>query len=172
MGYPEQAAPRLQKSIVYQNTGINQIFVKFALLTLLLLAGISSAKAADGSMSETFVVGNDRGGFIRDRLIELRNLRASGRRVEIRGNICYSTCTMLLGLPKTCISPDTTFGFHGPTKSGKRLAPDRFEYFSRVISQYYPAPLQSWYMSTGRNRLRGMHRIKGSEIIRMGIQEC
>jgi len=172
MGYPEQAALRLQISTACQNAGIGQIFIKLALLTLLLLAGISTAQAGGASTGDAIIVGNDRGGFIRDRLIELRNLRASGRRVEIRGNICYSTCTMLLGLPKTCISPDTTFGFHGPTKSGKRLAPDRFEYFSRVISQYYPAPLQSWYMSTGRNRLRGMHRIKGAEIIRMGIREC
>ena len=143
----------------------------FAKVGVLVLVGCGAAQAGS-STGPAYVVGNDRGGFIYDRLVELKNLRASGRRVEIRGNICYSTCTMLLGLPETCISPKTTFGFHGPTKSGKRLDPKQFEYFSRVISQYYPAPLQSWYMETGRNRLRGMHRIRGAAIIRMGIDAC
>lgn len=172
MEYQEQAVLRSQTNVANQKVGITQTITNCILLTLVLLAGFSSAQAGNAPASRAYIVGNDRGGFIRDRLIELRDLRASGRNVEIRGKICYSTCTMLLGLPKTCISPDTTFGFHGPTKSGKRLAPDRFEYFSRVISQYYPAPLQSWYMSTGRTRLRGMYRIKGAEIVRMGIRAC
>jgi len=171
MGYPEQVVSRPQSFITWKNVGTNKGFIKFALLAVMALAS-PGPTLAGGSVGTAYVVGNDRGGFLRDRLIELRNLRGSGRRVEIRGNICYSTCTMLLGLPKTCISPDTTFGFHGPSKSGRRLKPERFEHFSRVIAQYYPATLQSWYMSTGRNRINGMHRIRGSEIIRMGIQAC
>ena len=172
MGYPEQAALRPQISVAWRNAGIKGLFFKVVLLAAMSLAGPGTAQAADASRAGAYVVNNDRGGFIRNRLIELRNLRASGRRVEIRGNICYSTCTMLLGLPQTCISPDTTFGFHGPSKMGLRLKPKQFEYFSQVIAQYYPAPLQSWYMSTGRNRINGVHRIRGSEIIRMGIRAC
>lgn len=172
MGYPEQVALRPQRSIASQTAGLKRVIFTTALVAGLFMAGINGAEAGGASTGNAYVVGNDRGGFIRDRLIELRNLRASGRRVEIRGNICYSTCTMLLGLPQTCISPDTTFGFHGPSKLGRRLPPDRFEYFSRVISQYYPAPLQSWYMTTGRNRITGMHRIKGAEIIRLGARAC
>jgi hypothetical protein len=172
MRYPEQAALRSQTSIAWQNTGINRIFIKFVLLAALSLAGLGAAQADGVTKAGAYVVGNDRGGFIRNRLIELRNLRASGRHVEIRGNICYSTCTMLLGLPQTCISPDTTFGFHGPSNMGMPLNPKQFEYYSQVIAQYYPAPLQSWYMSTGRKRIYGLHRIRGSEIIRMGIRAC
>ncbi|WP_425045985.1 hypothetical protein [Primorskyibacter sp. S87] len=119
-----------------------------------------------------YVVGNDRGGYIKDRLYELRNLRASGQPVEIRGKVCYSTCTMLLGLPNTCISPNTEFGFHGPKLNGKPLPPDRFEYFSQVIAQYYPQPLRDWYMKTGRNRLHRAYKIKGKRIIAMGIRAC
>lgn len=171
MGSPEQVALRLRVNIARQDTDIKKGCIGLIFLAVVVLAGFNPARAG-GSTDGAYVVGNDRGGFLRDRLIELRNLRASGRRVEIRGRICYSTCTMLLGLPQTCISPDTTFGFHGPSKSGNRLSPERFEYFSRVISQYYPAPLRSWYMTTGRNRIKGMHRIRGSEIIRMGIRAC
>ena len=139
-----------------------------AVTTSLGIGGLDARAAGQSA----YVVQNDRGGFIRDRLIQLRNLRASGRRVEIRGRICYSTCTMLLGLPNTCISPDTQFGFHGPSKNGRRLAPDRFEYYSRVIAQYYPSQLNDWYMKTGRKRINGVHRIKGQDIIQMGIEAC
>ena len=171
MGYSEQVALRPQISVALKKVTLGEIFFKFAVLIVFLLAGIGQARAKDTS-PDVYVVNNDRGGSIRDRLIELRNLRASGQRVEIRGEICFSTCTMLLGLPQTCISPNTTFGFHGPSKSGKQLKPDRFEYFSRVISQYYPVPLQTWYMSTGRNRISRMYRIKGTEIVRMGVRAC
>ncbi|WP_127749880.1 hypothetical protein [Parasedimentitalea marina] len=133
------------------------------------LLGMSSQAYAS---LQPYVVGNDRGGFIRDRLIEMRNLRASGQPVEIRGAVCYSTCTMLLGLPQTCISPNTVFGFHGPSKNGRKMAPDRYEYYSQVIAQYYPAPLKDWYLKKGRKRINGVHRIKGAEIIRMGARAC
>lgn len=145
-----------------------------ALLSALIIVGTLGFDTTDAraASQSSYVVQNDRGGLIRDRLVELRNLRASGQRVEIRGQICYSTCTILLGLPNTCISPETQFGFHGPSKNGRQLAPDRFEYYSRVIAQYYPKQLNSWYMKTGRNRIKGVHRIKGRDIIQMGIKAC
>lgn len=133
--------------------------------------GISGTVAKAAGQS-AYVVRNDRGGFIRDRLVELHNLRESGRRVEIRGRVCYSTCTMFLGLPNTCISPRTQFGFHGPSKNGRRLAPDRFDHYSRVIAQHYPNQLNDWYMETGRKRIDGVHHIKGRDIIQMGIKAC
>lgn len=121
---------------------------------------------------QTYVVGSDRGGYLHDRLIELSNLQQRGVRVEIRGKVCYSTCTMFLGLPGACVDPATTFGFHGPSRGGRRLTQEKFDYFSRVMAQYYPAPLQSWFMAEGRNRISGVHKIKGSEIIRMGVPAC
>ncbi|WP_254429848.1 hypothetical protein [Ruegeria atlantica] len=120
----------------------------------------------------SMVVKSDRGGYLHDRLIELENLQRNGIRVEIRGRVCYSTCTMFLGLPGTCVDPNTTFGFHGPSRSGRRLAPADFEYFSQVMADYYPEPLRKWFMDKGRNRINGVHKIKGSEIIRLGIPAC
>ena len=124
------------------------------------------------SAQQTYVVGSDRGGYLHDRLIELKNLKRSGVRVEIRGRVCYSTCTMFLGLPGACVDPNTTFGFHGPSRSGRRLAQEKFDYFSRVMADFYPEPLKAWFMAEGRNRISGIYKVKGSEIIRMGVKAC
>lgn len=121
---------------------------------------------------QPYVVGNDRGGYLHDRLIELSNLERNKVQVEIRGRVCYSTCTMFLGLPGTCVNPDTVFGFHGPSSSGRRLAKQEFDYFSRVMAEYYPLPLKNWFMAEGRNRISGVYKVKGSQIIAMGIPAC
>lgn len=121
---------------------------------------------------QAYVVGSDRGGYLHDRLIELNNLQRNNVRVEIRGRVCYSTCTMFLGLPGACVDPQTTFGFHGPSRSGRRLAQKDFDYFSQVMADYYPKPLKEWFMAEGRNRTSGVYKIKGSQIIRMGVPAC
>lgn len=121
---------------------------------------------------QSYVVGSDRGGYLHDRLVELGNLQRNNVRVEIRGRVCYSTCTMFLGLPGACVDPNTTFGFHGPSRSGRRMAQADFDYFSQVMANYYPKPLSDWFMAEGRNRISGIYKIKGSEIIRMGVPAC
>lgn len=118
------------------------------------------------------IVGNDYGGSVRDRLIELRDLRATGQRVEIRGRHCYSTCTMLLSLPNACISPRTRFGFHGPSRSGRHLSPEDFEFFSQLIARHYPQKLQDWYLQTGRNRIQGLYKLSGRTLIKLGAKAC
>jgi hypothetical protein len=146
------------------------------LAAILSLSPITSktaeAQTTVSAQSGAVIVGNDRGGFIRQRLRDLRSIRASGRAVEIRGNICYSTCTMYLGLPNTCVSRGTTFGFHGPSIMGVPMQSQDFETVSRIISSYYPEPLRNWYMTEARYRLNGVHRVSASEIIAMGIREC
>ncbi|OIQ38960.1 MAG: hypothetical protein BM558_11940 [Roseobacter sp. MedPE-SW] len=140
--------------------------------TLGLSALLLPLETANAAQRATYVVGNDRGGYLHDRLIELGNLQRNGTRVQIRGNICYSTCTMFLGLSGTCVNPNTTFGFHGPSKSGRRLAPQKFEYFSQVMANHYPTQLRDWFMREGRHRISGVYKIKGSELIRMGVKSC
>lgn len=121
---------------------------------------------------QIYVVRSDHGGYLHERLAELRNLQRSGVRVEIRGQVCYSTCTMFLGLPGTCIDPGTTFGFHGPSRNGQRLTQKDFDYFSQVIANHYPEPLRAWFMAEGRNQISGIHKVKGSKIIDMGVPAC
>lgn len=73
-------------------------------------------------------------GFLRERLLQIGELQKQNRPVEIRGAICFSTCTVFIGLPNTCISPNTTFGFHGPSSNGRALDPLMFNRASRVIA--------------------------------------
>ncbi|PRY73873.1 hypothetical protein [Marivita geojedonensis] len=124
------------------------------------------------AQSAAFVVGNDRGGIVGDRAAEIRRLKSAGRRVEIRGRICLSSCTMYLGAGDVCVDPETRFGFHGPSYYGQPLAPQHFEYWSEVIADHYPKPLKDWFMSTARYRMNGYHTIKGAELIRLGTPEC
>lgn len=118
------------------------------------------------------IIQNDRGGLLTDRIHQLRKLVTSQAPVEIRGEVCHSTCTMLLGLPDVCVSPDTRFGFHGPSKSGAPLKPEVFERASRVIASFYPNDLRDWYMSSARYRIAEHEEKTGAELIEFGIPRC
>ncbi|MFY0634834.1 MAG: hypothetical protein JXQ91_13565 [Vannielia sp.] len=133
---------------------------------------LQGASAAPVNVAPTVIVGNDRGGFIRARLKELREIRDSGQRVEIRGKVCFSTCTMYLGADDVCISPKTTFGFHGPAMAIGRMTQAQFDYTSRVIASHYPPSIAQWYMAEGRTRITGFYRMKGEQLIRLGIESC
>lgn len=121
-----------------------------AVLAAIALGSVTPAHAQT-SQSAAFVVGNDRGGVVGTRAIQIQRLKAAGRRVEIRGRICLSSCTMFLGAGNVCVHPDTRFGFHGPSYYGRPLLPSQFEYWSEVLASHYPEPVAQWYMSTGRH---------------------
>ena len=79
---------------------------------------------------------------------------------------------MFLGLPQTCVSPETEFGFHGPSSYGKPLSPAIFDQASQIIVDHYPDGLKAWYMDKARHELRRMYRLPGSEMIRIGVAAC
>lgn len=79
---------------------------------------------------------------------------------------------MFLGLPQTCIEGTTRFGFHGPSKNGRRLSARDFDYWSAVIAGHYPEPLRNWYMTTARSRISGYHEMTGQKLIALGLQAC
>jgi len=147
-----------------------------AIGTITCFASVQGASAQTGTrvalQSTPVIVGNDRGGLLRERLRQLGRLRKSNQPIRITGGICYSTCTMFLGLPQTCISPDTTFGFHGPSSCVRPLDPATFNRASELIASYYPHALKTWYMQTGRFKINSMYKVKGRHIIAMGIRAC
>jgi len=118
------------------------------------------------------VVQNDRGGVVSRRAQEIAKIQSQGQRVEIRGGVCLSSCTMYLGSGDVCVDPDTKFGFHGPSYYGKPLKSEEFEYWSEVISSYYPKNLRNWYMTKGRYKLDGYYTLYGAQLIQMGIPQC
>ena len=118
-----------------------------------------------------FVVQSDRGGWIVQRSKKIRDLSATGQRVELRGS-CLSACTMYLSLPSACISPSATFGFHGPTRNGQQLSKREFDYFSRILADNYKEPLRSWFMTEARYRTVGYYKFTGAQLISMGYSRC
>ncbi|NDV02794.1 hypothetical protein [Pseudoroseicyclus tamaricis] len=156
------------------NLGRRALAVATVKLCLALGAAFSiSANEATAQVSyPPLVVGDDLGGLVDTRARFVRQLKQSGQRVEIRGNICYSACTLYLGASNVCISPATTFGFHGPSSYGLPLSPERFEHWSNVMAEFYREPLRSWFMSDARHLRIAMRRISGEQLIRMGYRSC
>lgn len=128
--------------------------------------------SAATSSSAIMIIGNDQGGLVSRRAAEISRILAQGTHVEIRGQVCYSACTMYLGMPDTCVLPQTSFGFHGPSHYGRQLSARDFEYWSQVIASHYPAPLRSWYLAEGRTRISDYFTITGTELIRLGVRQC
>jgi hypothetical protein len=121
---------------------------------------------------QVIVIGNDMGGIVGSRADEIERINASGARVEIRGDVCISSCTMYLGVGDVCVSPDTDFGFHGPSFFGADLPEREFEYWSRVIANHYNAPLRDWFMREARYRNFRPYTLSGEELIRIGYTSC
>jgi hypothetical protein len=121
---------------------------------------------------QVIVIGNDHGGYVGERAGIVDRIRALGTRVEIRGNICYSACTMYLGAGNVCVSPATTFGFHAPSRHGQALAPEDFEHWTGVMARFYAQPLRQWYMTTARYDRTRVTELSGAELIRLGYQAC
>ncbi len=137
-------------------------------LSLLGLGGADTAQA-----QAIKIVRNDPGGSVESRLREIAQLRLAGTRVEIRGR-CTSACTMLLGLPNACVAGSSRLGFHGPQSQyyGVSLAPDQFEYWSRVMADHYPAAMRAWFIKEARQTTMGVITISGTQAIKMGARAC
>jgi len=128
--------------------------------------------AAASAQQAAIVIGNDRGGFVGARASEITGIRNLGSRVEIRGSICYSSCTMYLGAGDVCVAPNTAFGFHGPSDFGRPLSSERFDHWSEVMARHYREPLRSWFMSSARYESAGLVTLSGAQLIDMGYSRC
>lgn len=123
-------------------------------------------------MAPPYVVMNDRGGNVAKRAWEIQEIAARNKRVEIRGSICLSSCTMFLGSPDVCVNPRTRLGFHGPTNHGAQLTPEQFDYWSRVIAAHYPENIARWFMTKARYLTEGYYYLTGEQLIEMGFPNC
>jgi hypothetical protein len=146
---------------------IKRLFLSSAVLGMLLVPAEPIAAQTSGVK----VVRYDRGGMLGQRAAEIRLLRAKGQRVELHGT-CLSACTMYLGLPNVCVDRAANFGFHGPSRDGKKLAPREFEYWSEIMAKNYREPLRSWYLSEARYRTSDYYQVSGAELIKMGYSQC
>jgi hypothetical protein len=144
-------------------------FVLIAATVSVLFGVPPQAIAVDGP---AYVVMNDHGGDVATRIKEIKFVANHYTRVEVKGGVCLSSCTMFLGLPQTCVHPETKFGFHGPTDHGRPLPKERFDYWSEQIAAHYPPSLKHWYIQKGRYLLKGYYCLTGQQLITMGIHRC
>ncbi len=141
------------------------------LVPLAFCLGVVGAPAT-AQQQAPLVIGNDRGGGVAQRARLVDAIKASGQRIEIRGSHCYSACTMYLGAGNLCVSPDTVFGFHGPTRNGEPLPSASFDHWSRIMARYYNEPLSTWFMNEARHLRGDVYRLSGSQIIELGYPSC
>ncbi|WP_342076463.1 hypothetical protein [Yoonia sp. SS1-5] len=141
-----------------------------------LIAGIGimliSTQLVTAQGGQVHVIGNDRGGLIGARVREIAQINAEQARVELRGRICYSSCTLYLGADDVCVSANTTFGFHGPSRYGQPLPAERFEHWSDVMARHYQPALRNWFMQEGRHRIVGYYQLRGAQLIQLGYPSC
>lgn len=166
----ENAQKTTKQSILGKIKTLSRHIV-FAMGLLAAVSAPQGAQAANTSQ-QVMVVGNDWGGPLRDRMVSLQALKQQGTRVEIRGNICASSCTMYLGLPNACVMPNTRFGFHGPSNRGRPLPQADYERWSMVVAAQYPLVLRDWFMTDARKNLVKMQFISGQTLIGLGLKQC
>ena len=138
-----------------------------AALTALFLTSVSAT-------SKEVQVGNDPGGRIVDRMVQIEIANRTKAQFQIVGDYCHSSCTMLLGADNVCVSPKTRFGFHGPHHVSKRkMSVDEFDKKSASLSSYYPRPVRNWFMA--KARFAGPNEllfVSGEYLIGLGVKEC
>lgn len=113
----------------------------------------------------------DVGWHIDFRKEEISKILSEGVQVEITGNMCYSACTLYLGLPHLCIDANTKFWFHGPINmtTGKPLSHNNFEKVTHEVADYFPAPLKTLFLEDWRYKYDGYHVIKWNDLIRSWV---
>jgi len=139
----------------------------------ILIGAVLWALFAWAAFASPLVITNDRGGVVAERVEQVRAMRQAGAVVRIKGR-CYSTCTMLLGLPSACVYPSARMGFHGPQSQfyGVALPPAEFERWSRVMAGHYPPKLRAWFMQTARHITMSVVVMSGADAIRLGAKPC
>lgn len=132
----------------------------------MVLAGCSVK--IDTTTRDTHIVHYDEGGSIPQRLAELYEFQSRNISVIVpSGSVCMSACTLYLGLPNTCVSPNSTFKFHGPIGAGNKR-----EATVKIVSSKYPPKLREWYYDSGAYKSVLYKTLSGQELIGMGVKKC
>lgn len=164
---------RRRTKFALQNAGqtTGQLLTLFSAALFFWLAVVLNGPAR--AIQAPWIITNDMGGSLEDRIIEIERMRAIGTPVQIVGT-CVSACTLYLGLPSTCVMPQARLGFHGPrsTLQGIPLPRQKYEYFTHVMASYYPGGIRSWFMTDARLVTDTYYEITGRQAIAMGARSC
>ena len=147
----------------------------FPLLFTLILGAAAPLAASDLGLEArpVLIIQGDQGGRIGERTLEVDHINRDHRAVEIRGRVCFSSCTVYLGIKDLCVGANTVFGFHGPWSEHGPIEPVWFEYWSEVMSRYYSPVLAAWFMQEARHvGPDEVMRVTGRNLGRLGYSIC
>lgn len=147
--------------------GISTGYYRNGALALLIVLGLC------GGLRAGQVITDDRGGALEPRYALIADLRARGEHVAI-GGICYSACTLYLGLETVCVTPDARLGFHGPSSNlpGLPLPHADFERQSQRMASHYPPAIHHWFLREARYVTRSLYVLDGAQLVAMGARAC
>lgn len=133
----------------------------FALLTLIPIA----VQAETRNVGRFIDVVNDRGGNVLQMVQTRQKLDSTGKEIRIRG-YCRSACTMLTTLPRACLGPGATIGFHAPRIQGTQIIPP---YVDQIMGNYYRNGIRERWFG-GWNRSMDMQVISAQDYVRLDPQ--
>jgi hypothetical protein len=137
-------------------------------------AAILALLAAPASANTVQII-NDPGGPLLNRIVEIEIFNRKGAQVQIVGDFCYSSCTMLLGADDVCVAPETVFGFHGPYRiDNAAMTQAEFNHASDTVAGYYPTGgIREWFIAIARHVPPGeLYYLNGEDLIGLGVSEC
>lgn len=118
------------------------------------------------------IVVEDRGGLVLRYMKQIDALNERKVQISIIGD-CRSACTLYLGADRVCVSRDAVLRFHGPRSfNGDPLPDAQFDLMSSIMADYYPEPIEEWFMETARYMMQGTIPISGEKLIEYGVPEC
>jgi hypothetical protein len=118
---------------------------------------------------------NDSGGSIRDRIKLIDGINAKGDSVQIVGQFCASSCTLMLAVKRVCIGRNTVFLFHSPRAAPtnpKPLSSRDVNHWVQTAARYYPPGIREWFVTTGSKATDYLYSMKASEVARYGYPYC
>lgn len=122
------------------------------------------------SSISSYTVKEDMGGPIEARLAQIKDM--DGVRIE---GLCYSACTLYLGLPKTCVTPNAKLGFHSPfwrlADVKMPLPRKEWDRVTKLMASHYPQPMRKWWMEEARYSTE-IVPISGKQAVAMGAKAC
>lgn len=126
----------------------------------LMIQTMAAANAAPGER----VIRNDPGGQLQQYLNDLSGVILSGEVIKVEG-WCASACTIYLGSPFTCVTPQAQFGFHAPF--GGTVEQNR--HATEVMISKFPRALGRWFIQNAAH-LEGRKYValSGAQIVAMG----
>jgi hypothetical protein len=119
------------------------------------------------------VVRDHPGGYMNGIIADVADINALGLPVRIVGRYCHSACTLFLGAKEVCVSPETVFGFHSPSKPGVARPMSEQELRAAIghSAAHYRPGLRDWWLTRG-SRSEQLVYLTGRDLTRFGYRTC